>query len=362
MDKQQMIDLILEEYGLAPDSMRAQLDAMLLRLFAHKGELSAETLLGWSDNDLTVLYNTASGVKLTREHVPNMLSEYAKMDTGQLSSVVSFGHIEHEKAIEPEPRIHRQYGKYELPPTIQRLYELEEELGRAMDLEIGLLMQKYDMRYPCTPPDFIPFASPGADGIHYCFVTDFGTVTDLEDAYIAVVSPMDFGSEIWLAASNIKDFLRILCSDKSILYNSIAPFDTNKIGQASGQELTPALQRLKEIFTLTEIPDLAGYIDSLRKQRDQLICMQTLDTIGIVPLAERTNQAAAQPLSIDWDDEQAMRALLKAASPETKLAFIRDAQHEKRIYDDKGMLSRCKSILSELELYHELQNLLECAD
>jgi hypothetical protein len=362
MDKQQQIDFILEEYGLAQDSMRGQLDAILLRLFAHKGELTGEALLGWSDNDLTMLYNTASGIKLTREYVPNRMSEYAKMDRGQLSSVVSFGHIEHEEANEPEPRIHRQYGKYELPPTIQRLYELKEELGSAMDLEIGLLMQKYDMRYPCTPPDFIPFASPGVDGIHYCFVTDFGTVTDLEDAYIAVVSPMDFGSEIWLVASNIKDFLRILCTDKSILYNSIAPFDTHKIGQEGRQELTPALQRLKESFTLTEIPDLAEYIESLRKQRDQLIGMQTLDTIGIVPLAGRTHQEEAQPLSINWDDEQEMGALLKAASSEAKLAFIRDAQHEKRIYNDKRMLRRCKSILSELELYDELQNLLECTD
>ncbi|WP_169083774.1 hypothetical protein [Paenibacillus sp. PL91] len=362
MDKQQMIDLILEEYGLAKNALRAQLDAILLRLFAHKGELTAEVLLEWNEKDLMLLYKTASGVKLTREHVPNIIDEYAKMAPGQLSSTVSFGQIQHEEEIDLVPRIHRQYGKYELPPTIQRLYELEEELGSEMDLEIGLRMQKYDMRYPCTPPDFIPFASPGVDGIHYCFVTDFGTITDLENAYIAVVSPMDFGSETWLIASNIKDFLRILCTDKSILYNSIAAFDVSKAGQTGGEELTPALQRLKEIFNLAIIPDLAEYIESLRKQREQLIRIQTLDSIGIVPLAGRTNQTAAQPLSINWNDEQEMRAMLKAASPETKLAFIRDAQHENRIYDDKGMLRRCKSILSELELYHELQNLLECAD
>src|SRR4030095_3007111 len=122
------------------------------------------------------------------------------------------------------------------------------------------------------------------------------------------------------------------------------------------------LQRLKEAYNLHKIPDMSDYIRTLREERAQAICMQTLDSIGVVPLVGSQHRSPAQPLSIDWDDEQELKLLFQEASIETKLAVIRDAQHKKRLFDDKRMLRRCKRLLSELELHDELYNLMELAN
>jgi hypothetical protein len=278
MDKQAMILFIMDEYEHFKGESVEQLKAGLLRIFNYKGGLTAEALQTWNDSDLSQLYNIVSGMRLTRLYVPNMAEAYKSMDRNGLPSRVSFGSIVMSEPLVEEPRIHRQYGKYDVPPTINRLYELEAELGRDMDMELGLLMQKYDFRYHCTPPDFIPFASPGVDGIHYCFVTDFGTVNDLEQAYIAAVSPMDFDSEIWIVAKNITDFLRILCTDRSILYFNGSTLDVysqrvkEQEEQQEKQPPSPALQRLKAVFDLNEIPDLYEYMQSIREARNQVLC------------------------------------------------------------------------------------------
>lgn len=368
MDKQSMIAFILEEYAFVKEDNRAQFDAIILRLSGHKGGISLESLSAWEEDDLTQLYQILSGHKLTREYVPDIIQAYASIDRANLPSKISFGPIDITEQKWDKPRIHRQYGKYEVPQTINQLYELETELGRAMDLELGLIMQKYDFRYSCTPPDFIPFASSGCDGIHYCFVTDFGAVKDLEQAYIAVVSPMDFDSVIWLVAKNITDFLRLIITDRSLLYNNPATFDDffkkmrEQKNESLADEHSAALQRLKELFGLREITDLEQYIQSVREGRAQAICMQTLDSIGVVPLSGQVDYTADGPLSIDWDDRRALDAIVEDASAERKLAFLRDAQHKKLILDDRLMLRRCKRVLSELELYHELSNLLELVD
>jgi hypothetical protein len=349
MEKKAKIAFIMEEYRLVDEEPRAQLAAGLLRFFSYKGDVTAEALLGWADQDLEQLYNMMSGMRLTRLYVPDVIDRYAGMESGQLSSRVSFGTFaETERPVE-EPRIHRQYGSYEIPSAIHRLYELEAELGSDMERELGLTWQRYDKRYPSTPPDFIPFASSGADGIHYCFVTDFGAVTNLVDAYIAKVSPMDYGSEICLVARNLNDFLRILCTDLSILHHG-------------SEELSPALQKLKAVFGLTEVADLKEYMRDLREEREQAICIHTQDTVGVISLSGSPNQpAAAEPLPQNWEDRHALQAYLADASAEAKLAIVREAQFLKKLAD-RRVYRLCKRVLKELGLYHELYNLAEIAE
>lgn len=93
MVKQLIIDFIIEEYGQVTDELRAQLDALLLCLFNYKGELTAVILMEWSESDLSLLFNTLSGVRLTRNYMPDINSVYASMDSEQLPSSVSFGRI-----------------------------------------------------------------------------------------------------------------------------------------------------------------------------------------------------------------------------------------------------------------------------
>ncbi|MGO4546561.1 hypothetical protein AB4Z29_17330 [Paenibacillus sp. 2TAB23] len=362
MEKSAMVAFIMEEMSHTSIDKR-EFDASMERIFGRKGELTAESLLGWEEKELATLYQIVSGMRLTRLHVPNLLEAYASMDTSKLSSRVSFGHIDLEEEAHEQPRIHQQYGSYDVPPTVSRLYELEAELGGAMDLELGLIMQKHDFRYPSTPPDFIPFASSGGDGIHYCFVTDFGTAADLEQAFIAVVSPMDSESGIWLVARNINDFLRMIITDRFLLNNNPAMLEAylaNKQQLADEKRASaPAMVRLREMFGLQGITDLSHHAQTLREERSKAICMETEDTIGIVPLSAAAAKRATKPLSINWEDGRALIAMLREDEPETKLAIIRDAQHLNRIPADRRLLTHCKLALKQLGFYHEAYNLME---
>lgn len=371
MDKQAMIAFIMEEYALVGQGTRPMLESVLQHLAGNQDVLSAESLQEWGEEELGQLHQVMSGIKLTREYVPDIVQAYENSVYLNLPSKVSFGYFEHNENVEEEQPVHHHYGKYEVPPMIHRLYELQAELGRAMDLDMGLIMQERDCRYSCTPVDFIPFARSGGDGIHYCFVTDFGTVQDLEHANIAVVSPMDFDDAIWLVAKNMNDFLRIICTDRTVLYNNpntsrkIFEKTEEQVAEALADKQSPSIQRLKQFFGLNEIADMAEYIRSVQDDREQAICIQTLDTIGIVPLSGQKMSTAAQPLSIDWNDERGMDALLKDASPETKLAFIRDAQHQNYIVNEmneRRIQKSCKKLLLELKLIHELRNLIEIID
>lgn len=258
------------------------------------------------------------------------------------------------------PVLHEQYGCYNVPDMIYRLYELEQQMGQKMDTEIGLLMQKHDMRYPCTPPDFIPFASPGVDGIHYCFVTDFGTVDRLDEAWIAVVSPMDFGNERWIVARNLKEFLQVLYTDRDVLYNR---FDTPEqyirhTAQRGHEAPSPknvALERLREMFGINAINDMAEYIGQLQKQRHEAICMQTLDSIGVMPLDNTCKKYLLEPLAAEDD----WKAALEAEIPEIRLAAVRNLQHLGQIPDNKELLMHCVRVLSDLGLYDESKRLLK---
>lgn len=104
------------------------------------------------------------------------------------------------------------YGKYSIPKTLLQLIDLQADLAKKGLLPYGDLIGYYfsldDIRYLDTPLDLLSFARPGADGIHYGFLTDFGLVEDLEEAYIVRVSPMDFDDPVKIVSRNLRDFLR----------------------------------------------------------------------------------------------------------------------------------------------------------
>lgn len=104
--------------------------------------------------------------------------------------------------------IRKIYGSYEIPDEIYKLYELEKELNDidlSLDM-IGFRPSIHDDSYSITPPDLIPFANTGGDGIHFGFLTDFGSVPALTEAPIVCVSPTN-DPPIRYMANNIKEFL-----------------------------------------------------------------------------------------------------------------------------------------------------------
>jgi hypothetical protein len=365
MDKQSAIELIMKEMNLLTDKHRNQIDHLLEIEFNWQGEITEKVLLEWEQPKLHTLFQVMKGIQMTREYVPDIIQGYASIDRDNLSNKVKFGRISNEDkpVLEPPPEVHGQYGKYTVPETVIRLYELELELGRDMDLKLGLLMQKQDFRYACTPPDFIPFASPGVDGIHYCFVTDFGTVGDLENAYIAVVSPMDFDNEIAIVARNIEEFLRIVCTDRSVLYNNYrsgqayladvhkrAPEEINE-----GQRYV--VNRLMGVFGIEAIGDLASHIDEVKAERAARVRRHTLDSVGVMPLSGSSSQGLSAVANDTPESAELLQTAFEQADAETKLATIRNLQYKKIIPDDRKMFLLCMRTLANLGLSHERNQL-----
>lgn len=361
MDRQSAIELITREISLLTDKHRNSIDNMLEIQFNWQGELTEAGLQDWEEHKLQTLYQVMKGVQMTREYVPDIRQTYASVNHLQLPSKVEFGRIrESDKLVlEPPPEEHDQYGKYDVPQSVIRLYELEQELGRDMDSKLGLLMQKQDFRYPCTPPDFIPFASPGGDGIHFCFVTDFGTVGDLENAYIAVVSPMDFDNEIWIVARNLTEFLRIVCTDRTVLYNNYGSGEAYLVDvrkrdpERSDEPQRIAVSRLKQAFGIEAIGDLASHIDEVKAERAARVRLHTMDSVGVMALSDSPREDEAPMIAETPESPK----LMDEADAETKLASIRNLQYKKIIPDDRKMLLFCMRTLANLGLSDERNRL-----
>lgn len=95
------------------------------------------------------------------------------------------------------------FGKYEMPPTLQSLIDLDNILDDNgvsilgdffLGLNFYLAIEK--TRYFNTPSDVIAFGHIGVDGIHYGFLTDYGSVKNLEVAPIVCVCPMNLSVQL----------------------------------------------------------------------------------------------------------------------------------------------------------------------
>ncbi|WP_421617085.1 hypothetical protein ACAF76_018170 [Brevibacillus sp. TJ4] len=246
------------------------------------------------------------------------------------------------------------YGRYHfVPKTIEMLLEFETKLsksGYSLDRELGLIMEQEDIRYMSTPPDVIPFARAGVDGIHYGFLTDFGSVEDLEQAFIVCVSPMDFGNEVWLVAKNIHDFLRVVYSENSILYNHFSDVDSyiryieNKPFEEPDEKKRYVMETLKETFSLEPIDDMPQYVRDLHTHRKQAIAVSTLNHLGVVQISPVQQHERFDFESADVGDIEMVRSFFTRVSLESKFAFIREAQ-AKHCFEDAELRDfACKEL------------------
>lgn len=117
---------------------------------------------------------------------------------------------------------------YSVPRTLQLLIDLELKLGDPELFYKGLhfYLSPADFRYDATPPDVIVFGHIGVDGIHYGFSTADGLISDLEEAPIVCVCPMDFNQPTRLIAENLRAFLRVNQTDEALFYNEFTNEDS----------------------------------------------------------------------------------------------------------------------------------------
>ncbi|WP_159886079.1 hypothetical protein [Paenibacillus puerhi] len=240
------------------------------------------------------------------------------------------------------------WGKYKIPPTLQILIDLDRELtaeGKSMmdGLKFNLTGEGY--RYFSTPCDVVVFGSIGVDGIHYGFLTDFGSVSDLEQAPIVCVSPMDFDQPTQLIAANLRDFLRVNLTDDALFYNRFADEQTYLVQKKEWEKeanhspyvqadenkriTEEVISRLRERIVLPDIENPFMYMRSVREARQESIAIPTQDGLGVVtsePLSEAVTFIRF-PIPRDrFVTISELESFLQTANNLSKLAVVRDIQ------------------------------------
>lgn len=233
-----------------------------------------------------------------------------------------------------------------LPPTLKKLREFDKMLqaeGLSLDEGIGLRWADESLAYDQTPYDVLPFMDAGVDGIHVGLLTDFGKVTNLEEAFVVCVHPMNAPDSLQLLARNPKEFVDFLYSDRNLvmLYNFMmidseeryrAMLQESEQDIAESPELEETrnrvLQKLKEYMNCERIDNLYEYVEhTVAAARTQQTVLPTADGLGIAAVDKTGGELPRYPVSDDEDiSVEDARAFFASAPAESKLAFIRDAQ------------------------------------
>ena len=238
------------------------------------------------------------------------------------------------------------YGKYPVPTLLQHVISFQHQLSEQGLLPYGDLLGYYfaieavESRYLNTPLDVIPFARPGVDGIHVGFLTDFGQVSDLLDAYIVRVTPMNFDQPVEIIARNLHDFLRLLCFHDSSFDDTLQ---------------SPVHQQFSERFQLKAFDHVSDYFKQLHRIREKAISRSTLDGIGVMTDFVEPHDTMA---FFDFDHKDSLlleevMAFFEQSSYVSKCAFLRDAHSKGLVWDNLLVKQFIKQQLVQMGLHDE---------
>ncbi|MDO7908616.1 hypothetical protein Q5741_19700 [Paenibacillus sp. JX-17] len=230
-----------------------------------------------------------------------------------------------------------------MPPIIKELIRFEDELEmerHSLGFDLGLVMERGSgTRYMPTPPDVIPFAHAGRDGIHYGFLTDFGMTRSLEEAPIVAVAPMSVNS-VWLVARSIREFLNVLYSCPELLTRfdgTAESYQLHAITEGDPRQ-ERVRERFRERFNITPVTDPCEYMTRLMEDRRRQVAVPTLNGLGVRSLSDTRDichTCYTVPEQIDWQlNGPAVQLFFASATPEAKLAFVRDIQSNHLLTDD----------------------------
>ncbi|MGG0288416.1 hypothetical protein ABEY41_25625 [Peribacillus butanolivorans] len=268
-------------------------------------------------------------------------------------------------------------GKYlKMPPTIEKLNKLEKDIeneGYSLG-DLSLFLEFDFSPYENTPYDVITFASTGCDGIHFGFLTDFGTVSDLEDAFVVCISPMDFDSHIKIVARNIREFINLVCTMNDAL--TISNFNimeeeeqyirflqeqiqVKPEDKEFEEEAKYVVEKIIAAFGSEPIEDVYHYVEiKVREQRAQQTILPTLDGLGIIPVDNVTSSHITYKLEKDMTiNMEEVKGFFNSATTESKLAFIRDVQFTYLIADEIAFKEWVISEMIKLGLQDEVDRL-----
>lgn len=156
---------------------------------------------------------------------------------------------------------------------------------------LGLEQGETRSDYFCTPKGAKIIGWAGVDGIHYCFVREFGEM-------VFAVCPMNLpGEYVRPIARDFTDFLRLLLACRHASALDQAPMWKERSGLenfVAGIESSPALEVIKNTFSLEEMPDPWGYMKALREATD-------LSALKFPPeYAQYVPSEPDEPVMPDW--------------------------------------------------------------
>lgn len=268
-------------------------------------------------------------------------------------------------------------GKYkEFPQALHVLTALDQDLQKeGYDLfnQLSLFLLDDDYSYDVTPYDVIPFARIGADGIHYGFLTDFGRVKDLEEAFIVCISPMNFGNHVKIIARNLREFIDVVLTlyDASIIEN-LLDYSTKKeyheflnwvAKEASmdpeyNEQRIYICDRIQQKLNRKPIDDLYEYVEVIvPEQRKKAAPIHTFDTLGVVSNHAGTNQETFPMNSDSSINLKELENFFKRNDDETKLATIRNLQFFHLIQDDDKLKEFVKAEMLKMGLIDEVNRI-----
>ena len=244
-----------------------------------------------------------------------------------------------------ENGIRVNFGKYEIPPTLRLLADLQDELQdvELFSKALNFYLELGNFRYFNTPCDVVVFGTTGVDGIHYGFLTDFGSAPDLETAPIVCVEPVNFDRPTRIAASNLCEFLSVNLTDEALFCNDFeseasyleakrrwaeeAAHSPYRPSEAEMTARESILGRLKEKIPLPHIANPYQYVWKIRMDRQQAVTIPTQDGLGVTAPLREGEEHIPFPVSKRANpDIESLKAWLNAAPFASRLALIRDIQ------------------------------------
>lgn len=275
------------------------------------------------------------------------------------------------------------YGTYAVPADLIKLIRMEEELHRCGTSLAAIACKPVSTfeAAPAAPPDWIPFAETGGDGIQFGFLSEFGQAPGLDQAPVVCITPTN-DPPVRLMARNLREFLQLAASVPyvELLESWWSAADGRHPGAEapdwadSGppeiwRQREDVWSRFRETFGSEPIPVLE-YLRDVRAERQRLMAIPTLDGLGVVRVQGSGDSESRESFRrymldvfqpLDEAERERIDEYLETVVLEEKLALIRDVHFRYRMdmEEDDDLGEWFRALLVSLGLEQEKRRSFE---
>ncbi|GIP03757.1 hypothetical protein J28TS4_21640 [Paenibacillus lautus] len=229
--------------------------------------------------------------------------------------------------------------KYPIPATLLKLKEMNEQIVHDLEVELDDILEIYmdydlnnqdaEFAYSGHPLDVIPFAFTAFGGEHFGFLTDFGSVTDLEDAPVVFVQALPSEEfHVTLIARNIRDYLGLFLTYKCMInmFSTVNEPSQEPSAVETHPHLSAVEAKLIHELGIQKIEPVSYRQNMLRERSKEVV--QTINGIGVKRMTACELGPTFNVEEYDKYDvlNNKVREFFQEACLESKLACIADLQ------------------------------------